>query len=188
VVEEQHEPTTQTRRFSEDTELPEDGRAVVIDPFSRELAVCIEGIHTAQRELESPAGCGKAAPFPLVRSPNHAFDDDGFAGDVLLRDDDLEVGKGPEQLLVEGLNRFPSRVVLVPRLIVVPGRRPKRFHDGAQVVRILETDVLPDGRDPLARRFSCHHVRATAGSGRPTPSFELCARLLQRLSDPGLPV
>ena len=67
MVEEQQEPTTQARRFPEDTELPEDGRAVVIDPFSRELAVLIERIHTAQRELESPPGCGKLSA-PMSRT------------------------------------------------------------------------------------------------------------------------
>ena len=154
------------------------------------LDVCraCRGVWVDPGELEAAAGCRKTTPCSLVRSPDHALDDDGFAGYVLPRDHYLEVGEGPEQLLVEGSNRVPSPVVLIPRLIVVPRRGTKRFHDGAQVMRILETDVLPNCPDPLARRFCGHRVRGITGSGNPAASFELGSRLLQGLSRPSLPL
>jgi len=47
MVQEQQEPTAQARGLSKNTDLPEHHRSVVVDPFSRKLAVLTERIHAA---------------------------------------------------------------------------------------------------------------------------------------------
>ncbi len=122
MVQEQQKPTAQARGLPEDTALPEDGRPVVVDPLSRELAVLVECVDPAERKFQMPAGCGEIAPGSAVRAANQALDDDRIAAHVFLTDCDLQVRKSPEQLFVEGPDPIQPDVVLVPWLVVVPRR------------------------------------------------------------------
>ena len=54
----------------ENAELPQYGRSVVVDFFSRQAATGVKGVHGTKREFDSPPGGGKAAPRAEMSSPN----------------------------------------------------------------------------------------------------------------------
>ena len=81
----------QALRLVENAELPQHRAAVVIDSFAGETVVGIEGIDTAKRELDTPAGGRKAAPRAEVSAANDDFNEDGIVGDMFSLNIDLQV-------------------------------------------------------------------------------------------------
>jgi hypothetical protein len=59
-----------TLRFVEDADLAQYGRPVVINLFSGQTIVRVEGVHAAQRNLDAAACRRKTTPSAEVRSAN----------------------------------------------------------------------------------------------------------------------
>ena len=76
-------------RFVEDAELAQYCPAVVVDFFSGQTVIGVEGIDTAKWELHPPASRRETAPGAELRSANDDFEDDRVVGDVAAMDLDL---------------------------------------------------------------------------------------------------
>src|SRR6266446_4365144 len=76
-------------RFVEDAELPQHCPAVVVDFFSGQTVIGVEGVDTAKWEIHPSASRRETAPGAELRSANHDFEDDGVVGDVATLDLDL---------------------------------------------------------------------------------------------------
>ena len=126
------------------SELPQHDSAVVVDLFPRKTVVVVEGVDTAQGEIDAPSGRRQAPPAATMRSANNDFNNDRLIGDVHALSVDLEVRKRLHQLFVKGPDPSDSRVVLTPRLIVIVRGLPKSIQDTFQVVSIFEANVLFD--------------------------------------------
>jgi len=73
----------------EDAELAQYCPAVVVDFFSGQTVIGVEGVDTAKWELHPHPGRRETAPGAELRSANHYFEDDGVVGDVAALDLDL---------------------------------------------------------------------------------------------------
>jgi hypothetical protein len=51
-----------------DAELPQYGTAVVVDFFSSQAVLRVEGVYAAQRELDSPSCRRQAVPISKMRA------------------------------------------------------------------------------------------------------------------------
>jgi hypothetical protein len=131
----------------EDADLVKDGGAVIVDFFSGETVVIVEGVDAAERELDAAAGGWKSAPRAEMRAADDDFDQDGVVGDVAALHVDLEIGKRSHQLLVKGTDAGETEMMFLPGLVVVTGGIAKGAEDGCEVVVVLVTDVLLDERD-----------------------------------------
>ena len=78
-------------RLVENTELSQHSPAVVIDFFPGKTVIVVEGVHTAERELDSSPRRRKTTPSAEVRTPNHDFNENGVVRDMLALDFDLQV-------------------------------------------------------------------------------------------------
>ncbi len=115
------DPAQNTSRFVEDAELPQDGSAVIVDSFTGQAVIGVEGVHAAERELDAPPGGRKATPGAEVCAANHDFHENGF------------------------LRHMPP---LDPRLIVVARRFTKGTENALEVVVVLQANVLLDDGHP----------------------------------------
>src|ERR1700688_2272114 len=77
------------RRFVEDAELAQYCPAVVVDFFSGQTVIGVEGVDTAKWEFHPSPSCRETAPGAELRSANHDFEDDCVVGDVAALDLDL---------------------------------------------------------------------------------------------------
>jgi hypothetical protein len=75
-------------RFVEDAELPEDGGAVVIDFFSGQPVIGIEGVNATERDVNASPSSRQTAPFTQMRAPDTDFKHDSVVGYVTA--DDLD--------------------------------------------------------------------------------------------------
>jgi hypothetical protein len=83
-----------------------------------------------------------------VRAADDALEDHDLVGRVPPLHIDPHVGQRPQETLVIPPDLSAAAVVLVVRLVVVPGRFRVGLHDALQIVLVLEADVLFDQRDP----------------------------------------
>jgi hypothetical protein len=72
-------------RLVEDTELSQHSPAVVIDFFPGKTIIVVEGVYTAERELNSLPRRRKTTPPAEVRTPNHDFNENGVVREVPAR-------------------------------------------------------------------------------------------------------
>lgn len=109
-------------RLMKQPELAHYCTPVVVDALAGESILGIEREDTAQREVQSPAGCGQpASPDPEVSSPNGNLENDRIGCNVPFAYVDREIGQGRQELGVVRTYRVEPKTVVPPWLVV--GRR-----------------------------------------------------------------
>jgi hypothetical protein len=78
----------------ENAELSQHRTAVVVDFFTSQTVVSVEGIHTAKWELDSAPCRGKATPPAELRTANGDFNHNGVVCDISSLYLDLQIGEG----------------------------------------------------------------------------------------------
>lgn len=138
-------------RFMEDAELAKDGAAVIVDFFSGQAVVRVEGIDSAEWEFDAPSGGWKATPRAKVRATNDDFEKDRVAGDMAALDVDLQIGQRAHDLFVEGADPVAAFVMFAPGLVIVVGGVAEGEEDSFEVMRILEAHMFFNDRDAGCR-------------------------------------
>lgn len=76
-------------RFVEHAQLSQYRPSVVIDFFPGKMVVVVEGVYTAERELDSSPRCRKTTPPAEVRAANQHFNKNGVVCDMAALDLDF---------------------------------------------------------------------------------------------------
>jgi hypothetical protein len=131
----------------ENAELAQHRPAVVVDFFSGQSVIGVEGVDTAKWELHPPPGRRETAPGAELRSANHDFEDDCLVADVAPLDLDLQVRQSLHQLLVELADSVASVEVFAPGLVVVARGVAESPENAFEIMRVLQPDVFFDNCD-----------------------------------------
>jgi hypothetical protein len=130
-----------------DAELPQRGTAVIVDFFPGQTVFGVEGVHTAQRELDSPPCRGQPAPISKMRPADNYLNQNGLLRHMLAFYVDLQVGERLHQLCVEKPHAIAILVMFVPRFIVVSGSIAEGAKDCFEVVLVFQPNVFFDNGD-----------------------------------------
>src|SRR5207249_3048830 len=106
--------------------------------------VCVEGVYTTERDLDSPPSCWKTAPTAELRPANYDFNQNGVISDMPALDLDFQVGQRLHELLIESLDPVAARVVFAPGLIVVARGIAECSQNTFKIVRVLKANVFLD--------------------------------------------
>lgn len=129
-------------RLVKDAQLPQHGAAVVVDFLPGQSIIGIEAVDPAQRELNSPASCGKTAPSAEVSAANSDFDENGVVRDMPSLHFDSQVRQRIHQLPVKKADFTPPGIVFGPGLIVVLRSVAESAKNAFEVMLILQSNML----------------------------------------------
>ena len=143
-------------------ELSQHGSPIVIDFFPRQPVIAIEGINTAERNLDPPSRGWKAAPRAQMRPANHDLDENRIIRYMSPLHINHKVRQSRHQLLVKRPDAVPSLVVFSPRLVVVARMIAESREHAFQIMLVLQANMTVHNRNtsgqPVSRNRNASHT------------------------------
>src|SRR5262249_26229453 len=124
----------------EDSQLPENRSAIVVDLLSGQAIVSVEGVNTAERNLDSPSGCGQSSPVAEVRPANNYFDYDGIIADMRVFHLNNQIWQRRHQLRIETADAGNALVVLFPSFVYIASCMSEGQENAFKVMRVFKTN------------------------------------------------
>src|ERR1043165_4846111 len=103
------------------SELPQHGRAIIVNLFAGQSVIRIERVNAAERNFDGPSRCRKSEPCTQMSAADDYFHNDAIISNVFVLYIDYQVRQCLHQLLVQRANTVPSVEVLPPCLVIVAG-------------------------------------------------------------------
>ena len=131
-------------RLVENAELSQHRSPVVIDLFSSQTVIRVEGVHAAERELDSSPRRRKTTPPAEMCTANHDFNQNRGVRDMSALYLDFQVRQRLHELLVKQADSIPPLIVFAPGLIIVPGSLAEGAENTFKIVLVFQSNVLLD--------------------------------------------
>ena len=152
----------QALRLMKHPELSQHGSPVVIDFFPRQAVIAIEGINTAERNLDPPSGGRKAAPRSQMRPANQDLHENRVIRYMSPLHINHKIRQSRYELLVKRPDAVPSLIVFSPRLVVVARLIAESCEHAFQIMLVLQPNMTVHNRDtssqPVSRNWSASHT------------------------------
>lgn len=156
-------------RLVEYAELPQHRSSIVVDPFAGQTIAGVKRVHPTERKFDSPPSRRKTPPATKVCPANHHLNQNRILRPMPALYRDFQIRHRFHQLFIECADSIPSRVVFVPRLIIVVRRVAEGAENAFQIVSVLKANVLlykgkPRGL-PVAGMQNSHSVETRSPKG-----------------------